>query len=121
MPTPEARKERVNERRWVAASLLILFIAALFWVPYQGRTELRDSQIAGCQRGKLDRAANARAFRAQADYLDLVLAASSVQQDVKTAARINQAQQDISARGLESRTGKNLDCDKVFPHPTLLP
>lgn len=75
------------------------------------------SRIDGCRRGKKDRAANARAFRAQADYLNLVLDAESVKQDVKDAAAVNQRVQDWAASSLESRTGPNLNCLEVTPKP----
>lgn len=75
------------------------------------------SRIDGCRRGKLDRTAIARALRAQSTYLNLVLQAESVKQDVKTAAAANQRAQNASASSLESRTGSNLNCETVSAKP----
>lgn len=77
----------------------------------------RERLVTGCERSRADRASIARAFRAQSDYLNLVLQAKSVKEDVKRAARTNQRTQDESATDLESRTGVNLDCQRVFPKP----
>lgn len=105
----------------VALIGLVVLLIGVWWTGYDGRLILVDTQRTGCERGKLDRTANAEALRGQSDYLELVLAATSVQADVKAAATINQAIQNASASSLESRTGKNLDCADVFPAPPLLP
>lgn len=105
----------------VALLGLVVLMFGVWWVGYDGRLTVVDSQRIGCERGKLDRTANATAFRAQSDYLNLVLDAESVQEDVKSAARVNQAVQDASASSLESRTGDNLDCRDAFPDPPLIP
>lgn len=75
----------------------------------------RDQFVEGCERGKLDRASQAEAFRAQSDYLNLVLDAKSVKQDVKDAALMNQKTQNASATDLESRTGNGFKCADKFP------
>lgn len=84
---------------------------------YRQDIENWHGRVAGCIRGKRDRTATALALRAQAVYLDLVLDAESVQEDVKRAARVNQRIQDLSAADLESRTGDRLDCEQVYPKP----
>lgn len=101
----------------VVSYVLVVVVLFVGLALYQNniRTDLRDAQRAGCERGKLDRADNARAFRAQSDYLNLVLEADSVKADVKRAARVNQAAQNASASSLEARTGDNLICAKAFP------
>lgn len=83
-------------------------------------TELRawEDRVATCERLKSDRAIVARALRAQADYLNLVLDARSVMEDVKRAARVNQATQIAAAIELESRTGVRLNCRVVNRRPT---
>lgn len=118
---PQQQIDRaVKAVRWLVV-LMALLILGLLWTSYDGRREIVDGQRLGCERGKLDRTAIAAAFRGQSDYLNLVLDAASVQEDVKSAARINQAIQNASASSLESRTGDNLDCAEVFPAASLIP
>lgn len=64
---------------------------------------LRESQLAGCERGKLDREDNARAFASMAVYYNGVTKAVSVKSDVKRIARKVQQQLEKSARHLASR------------------
>jgi hypothetical protein len=60
-------------RRWlvrlVALQLLVqvLLIGLVLWSSYSARHNLVDSQRAGCERGKLDRAASARGWRIAQD------------------------------------------------------
>lgn len=62
-----------------------------------------DLRVEGCERNKLDRIDSARSASAQASYLDKVLGAASVQEDVKAAADANVKQQRESAGGFSSR------------------
>lgn len=107
-PTPadSARRAEKLLRRLLVAVLVLG--AVFYWMLITGQRE-------GCERGKLDRQASARAFRAQSDYLNGVLNATSVQRDVKDAATLNQSTQNESATSLESRTGDRLDCSDAFP------
>jgi type II secretory pathway pseudopilin PulG len=73
----------------------------------------------GCKRSKIDRTAIASALRAQATYLNGVLDAASVKADVKRAALVAQRRFNRSATGLESRTGRKLDCARVYPKPAV--
>jgi hypothetical protein len=102
-------------RNPLVAQVVMVIVLAVGVTLYQNNIagQIRDAQLKGCERGKLDRTANAKAFRAQSDYLNLVLQAKSVHADVKRAARVNQRTQDESATSLESRTGSNLDCAKA--------
>lgn len=88
----------------------MVIVMALIYVlaqSYEGRVELRDSQLHGCERGRLDRAANARGWRTaeHARYRDGDFDVAS------TYASI--------ARGLEVRAA--IDCETAFPSPSLLP
>lgn len=118
--TPMRRVHAVDPSTIALIGLIVLMVG-VWWTGYDNRREIVEGQRIGCERGKLDRTANAEAFRGQSDYLNLVLEAESVQEDVKRAARINQAIQNASASSLESRTGDNLDCAEVFPAPPAIP
>lgn len=83
----------------------------------QYSTDQAERSRAACNRGKVDRTMIAKALRAQATYLNQVLDAESVKQDVKRAALKAQRSFNSSATDLESRTGTNLDCSQVFPFP----
>lgn len=90
-------------------SILLLFVYTL-WQSYEGRVDLRDSQVAGCQRALKDRKANAAGWRT-----------------AEGARRNSGALNDLRAAdqyagivsGLEERAG--IDCERAFPKPTLLP
>lgn len=112
--------------------LLGCALAYSFVTGYQGRKDLVESQRAGCARGKLDRAANARGWRAAetarlsslSRELDITYAAAEAMLVVKphavdhsdlVAARLYN---DI-AFGLEKRS--RIDCLKEFPEAGLIP
>jgi hypothetical protein len=87
--------------------LVMIVIVVSIWVSsYQGRVNLVDSQRQGCERGKLDRVANARGWR---------IAQEARQREGNI--RIANAYADIAV-GLENRS--HVDCDKAYPHPRLL-
>lgn len=75
----------------------------------------RELLLNGCREAKKDRTKIALALRGQADYLNLVLAAASVQEDVKMAARVNQAKQQTAALRLEKRSGPAFFCSVAYP------
>lgn len=101
--------------------LIIGLIIGQWYVDYGNRKDRVVELRQGCERGKLDRTSTANAFRAQSDYLNLVLEARSVKQDVKDAAEINQGVQNTSASDLETRTGEGFDCTQIFKPASLLP
>jgi hypothetical protein len=91
-------------------AVVILALAALIFAQgYVGRVALRDSQLAGCQRGKLDRAANARGWRTA----EAARRASGSRSDLIAAERY-----DRIASGLEQRS--RIDCKTAFPPVRLL-
>lgn len=88
--------------------LVVLTVAgAVLGQGYNGRKDLRDSQIKGCERAKLDRSANALGWR-------------NAQR-----ARQKAGEWDVAvvywaiATGLEARS--RIDCAAAFPEPSLLP
>lgn len=97
----------------------LLLVCYVFYASYQGRKDIVTSQRAGCERGKLDRRANADFQRAHKVYIDKVVLAQSVKEDVKAAARIAVETYNRTARDLTIRAG--IDCNKAFPKARLIP
>lgn len=81
---------------------------------YQGRVEIHQAQIAGCQRGKLDRADNALGWRTAQEARDAAYKLDHRASDLFAAQRY-----DAIATELERRSA--IDCSKAFPSPTLSP
>lgn len=88
----------------------LVVLAYLVLSSYGGRVEQRNSTVAGCERGKLDRAANAAGWRTA----ETARRASGTPNDLIAAARY-----DRIASGLETRS--RIDCAVAFPKPSLLP
>lgn len=110
----------------------LVVVAYTLYESYQGRVDLVDSQRVGCERGKLDRRANAEGWRAAEDARLASLAKS-------TKITINQARAlvkelrkpddppdltaawryDRIAAGLEERS--RITCSEVYPSASFLP
>lgn len=82
-------------------------IIYMFYQSYQGRADLIRSQRAGCERGKLDRQANAAGWR-------IAEAARIASGDHDVAAKYN-----ILATSLERRG--RINCSHVYPKASVLP
>lgn len=95
-------------------SLLTAVIAVVWgytvWQSFEGRRDLVGSQRSGCERGKLDRLANAEGWRAA----ETARRASGTVNDLRAARKYQRI-----AEGLEDRA--RVKCDDVFPSPSLLP
>jgi hypothetical protein len=108
-------------------TVLILFVLLLnlfafgysFYTGYQGRKDIVTTQRLGCERGKKDRTDNARFQSAHKLYIDKVVLAKSVEEDVKAAARTAVETYNQTARDLTIRA--QIDCTKVFPKARLIP
>lgn len=97
-----------------------LFVMAyVFYTGYQGRVILVENQRAGCARGKLDRIDNAAFQRAHKLYIDRVVLAQSVKEDVKAAARDAVETYNQTAKRLTIRS--QINCSKAFPKARLIP
>ena len=96
--------------------ILALGVAVFFWQRHSNEV-IRQGQLIGCERGKQDRADAAAAWTAHRRYLGKVLQAGSVKGDVKRAARDALRTYDRIVASLDSRTGRHLDCQKVYPRP----
>jgi hypothetical protein len=90
---------------------LVVAVSALVfgsWLTaYSGRQALVDSQRAGCERSKLDRAANARGWRAAE-------AARTRDGNLNTATFYGHLAAELEMRS-------RIDCVRQFPAPSLLP
>lgn len=110
MPTPEARSERLLKKIY---RLVITVLAVMAFVVVGGRYSAVSNSRDQCNRSKKGALVIGPALQGQADYLDLVLQAKSVKQDVKDAAAVNQAKQQKAADVLNGLNGK-LDCTKKY-------
>lgn len=88
------------------AAIAIALFAYTAWQSYDGRVRLREGQLAGCERGKLDRAANAAGWRTA----ERARRATGTPTDLAAADRYS-----AIAAGLEQRS--RIDCARVFPDP----
>ena len=104
----------------VVTTVLLVQLTLLFYVfeqSYQGRQRVVEAQRSACERGKADRAVNAKGWRV----------AQKARQHSAQFERGDQRTGDLDAArlygriaaSLESRSGKNLNCTAVFPHASL--
>ncbi len=124
MPTPEARADRKAAKTFLRLMVfqtlaIIAVIGFVMWSGYEGRKALRDSTLAGCERGKLDRGANADGWTAHNTYIGKVTSADSVKEDVKSAAR--EAQSTYERISLELRRRAEIVCEDAFPPVSFWP
>jgi len=100
-------------RSWLIIILIVIAISTVSsaflaivtgWV---GRSDLRNSQVAGCERGKLDRKANSEGWR-------IAEAARRADGQFAVAAKYERI-----ADGLEERA--RIDCEERYPPPSLIP
>lgn len=111
---------RKHEGRWLGVAILIL-VAAVFYQSYVGRLDLRDSNIAGCERAKLDRSANVDAWTAARKArreLSNDPTASRSQREDAAAAAITYTQ---TIDSLRSRLDRPFNCRVAFPAPSPIP
>lgn len=120
MPNPQARIERGVVRRRTRLevgriAVLVILVAAVAVTNFTGRHDLVASQRAGCARGKLDRAANARGWRI-AQHARQVTANDPAASSTERASARHAA--EVYARiatGLEKRS--RINCSQLFPEP----
>jgi hypothetical protein len=105
---------------WLISMVVTLMLTGyVFYQSYAGRLDLVHTQRLGCERGKLDRADNAAFQNAHKKYIDKVVLAQSVKEDVKRAAREAEKTYVRTAADLTRRS--EIDCVKAFPNPGVLP
>lgn len=98
---------------------MVLVVLYVWYSSYAGRQDLSESQRAGCERGKLDRIDNAAFQRAHKKYIDKVVLAKSVEEDVKEAAREAVLTYNRTAANLSKRS--KINCQKAIPKARLIP
>jgi len=110
-----------NLARLIIIGMLVqlLVIGYVFYSSYQGRVATVKAQRAGCERSKKDRLANADFQQAHRRYIDKVVLAKSVEEDVKKAAReavktYNRTSAELTGRSL-------INCAEAFPKARLIP
>lgn len=92
----------------VFATCIALLFAYTLYQSYSSRSDLHAAQVAACERGKLDRKANAEGWRAA----ELVRRQSGTPNDIVAADDY-----DRIADGLEERG--RIDCHDAFPGASL--
>jgi len=131
-----------HQTRSIASKMTKLIIAVMvvqlavigyvFFQSYKGRSDVVDSQRDGCDRGKLDRSANARGWRTAEDARlatvakTLHISAFDAKQLIRQKPRPNDLPDLVAAReynktasGLEQRS--KIKCKHVFPKAGLFP
>lgn len=126
-----------NSRRLVQLILIgfllqLMVICYIFYQSYQGRVDIVHSQRAGCERGKLDRNANARSWRkAERARLntvaeDLHISYAKAEKLITTKPSVSDSfdlqaarEYDKTATGQEQRS--RISCTKAFPKAGFLP
>lgn len=103
----------------VSMGIQLAVVGYVFYQSYVGRSELVQSQRAGCERGKLDRIDNAAFQRAHKKYIDKVVLAQSVKADVKKAAREAVKTYNKTAADLTKRS--RINCLHVYPDAGVFP
>lgn len=103
----------------IVMGMQLFIVGYTFYTGYQGRKTTVRNQRAGCERGKLDRADNAAFQRAHKLYIDKVVLAKSVEEDVKAAARTAVETYNKTAASLTLRS--QINCAKAFPKARIIP
>lgn len=111
--------ERLTKLVLACMVCMVLVVAYVWYSNYQGRQALVQSQRAGCERGKLDRIDNAAFQRAHKIYIDKVVLAQSVKEDVKKAARDAVKTYNRTAASLSRRS--KINCRKEIPKARFIP
>lgn len=108
----------MSHRVWSLVGIVLLVFAV--WLSgYSGREALRDSQLAACERGKLDRSANALGWRSAQEARVATANNPHADPDERSSAWDAAQIYDHIADGLEERA--QVDCEQAFPAPSVLP
>lgn len=101
------RRTHLEVGRLLAMALLV---ASVWAVGYQGRADLVKTQRLGCERGKLDRRANAAGWR----FAERSRQVADQRQDLEAAGRYAEIAAELEERG-------RVNCAVAYPSPRLLP
>jgi hypothetical protein len=99
--------KRMIETVILCFAVMMIVVVYVGCQGYESRDDFVTSQRAGCERGKLDRMANAKAWR-------IAVAARKADGDFTVANQYAEV-----AAGLEERG--RIDCNKAFPKASLIP
>jgi hypothetical protein len=112
--------EAAHSRRiWIMfLSLVAINVFAAYGFSKSVRDDIRESQIAGCERSKQDRLVIAKSQAAMITYYEGVLAAKSVQEDVKRSATVIHDRLTESRNSLRSRI---LECEPLIDEGERIP
>lgn len=107
----------LRELRLLTATLVLLgglLFAYTLVLSYSGRADLRDAQVRGCERARLDRAENAAGWRTAEAVREQAFAHERRPADRAAAARYARV-----ASSLERRS--RIDCARAFPPASFWP
>lgn len=105
----------------LAAFAAVLVLSALvFAQSYQGRMELRDAQVAGCERARADRIEGMTRDRDLADFAASAAHARRATGQPHVADRYDLIAERSIARIARTRV-RIVDCARAYPAPSPLP
>lgn len=95
-------------------------IIYVYWSQYEGRKEIVTNLRAGCERGKLDRADNARIALANATNWHKAAEIRQASGDISIAVTyaLNAQKQESVSLSLQKRA--HIECAKAYPKASLL-
>lgn len=97
----------------------LCIIAYVFYTEYSGRVAIVKAQRISCERGKQDRKDNSDFQNAHKKYIDKVVLAQSVKEDVKRAAR--EAEETYNRTSVSLTERSRINCNKATPSAKLIP
>lgn len=103
----------------IVLGIQLFVIMYVFYQSYQGRVDIVHTLRLGCERGKKDRGDNADFQQAQKRYIDRVVLAGSVKEDVKRAAREAVQTFERTSNSLSERA--LINCHDAFPDAKWIP
>lgn len=109
----------LNKIAWVAVAACVVLLALYGIASYQDRKTSADAARKACRTSKLDRIDNAASWTAHREYIESVVLAASVKEDVKRAARRANRVHRRTARRLTARA--RVDCAREHPPASILP
>jgi hypothetical protein len=99
--------------------LVLCIIGYVVYADYQGRVDVVEAQRLGCERSKLDRAANARFQKTYIVYVEKQIEAEGVPSSIVVAAKRSLPTYEQTSAELYKRSKSN--CSEVFPDARLFP
>lgn len=112
----QSRRKEIRSQIWRIGAFVVV-VLAIIGSNYANAYNHWEAQIAGCERGKLDRADNAASWTAHTKYILSVTQAASVKEDVKIAAREASKTHQRTSASLNSRA--KIVCEDFYDKPSL--